>query len=134
MRTGANIKIVSLFALLHDARRINECSDPQHGPRAAKTAVELQGRVYDLEQRELILLQHACRDHTFGKTHEDVTIQTCWDSDRLDLNRVGISPDPNRMCTEAARDPDFLKWADDRAFVGFVPDFVSSMWGLENTN
>src|SRR5262249_13184771 len=30
--TGANIEVVSLFAILHDSRRLNECSDPDHGP------------------------------------------------------------------------------------------------------
>jgi hypothetical protein len=35
--------------------------------------------------------------------HPDVTIQTCWDADRLDLGRVGIRPDPARMGTEAGK-------------------------------
>jgi len=37
--------------------------------------------------------------HTHEGYHDDVTIQTCWDADRLDLGRVGIIPDPDRMCT-----------------------------------
>ena len=123
---------VSLFALLHDAKRINECADPEHGPRAAETVRELQGTVYDLEPRELVLLEHACRHHTFGTTHDDITIQTCWDSDRVDLSRVGITPNPSKLCTEAARAPGFLKWADDRAFIGFVPSFVEEIWKVNS--
>ncbi len=29
--TGANVEVVSLFAVLHDSRRINEMTDPEHG-------------------------------------------------------------------------------------------------------
>lgn len=130
-QTGANLRVVSLFAVLHDAKRLNECSDPEHGPRAADAANELHGTVFSLEPRELVLLDLACRYHTVGRTHDDVTIQTCWDSDRLDLGRVGITPDPARLCTAAARDRGLLEWADERAFLGFAPAFVSTIWGLD---
>lgn len=33
--TGANVEVVQLFAVLHDSRRQNEMTDPEHGPRAA---------------------------------------------------------------------------------------------------
>jgi hypothetical protein len=33
----------------------------------------------------------------------DITVQTCWDADRLDLPRVGIQPLPQFLCTEAAK-------------------------------
>ena len=33
--TGANLRVVELFALIHDSKRINENIDPEHGPRAA---------------------------------------------------------------------------------------------------
>lgn len=32
------------------------------------------------------------------------TVLACWDADRLDLARVGIQPQPQRLCTGAARD------------------------------
>ena len=133
-RAGGNLRIVSLFAVLHDAKRINECSDPEHGPRAADFARELQGTLYELSPRELILLDQACRYHTTGKSHEDITVRICWDSDRLDLSRVGITPEPTKLCTEEARNPELLTWADDRAFLGFVPPFVYEIWGLPKPN
>jgi uncharacterized protein len=37
-KTGATANIVSLFAVLHDSKRINEGYDPQHGPIAAELA------------------------------------------------------------------------------------------------
>ena len=40
--TGANVEVVSLFAVLHDSRRVNEWTDPDHGPRAAEFASSLR--------------------------------------------------------------------------------------------
>jgi uncharacterized protein len=54
--TGANIEVVSLFAVLHDSRRINEVTDPEHGPRAAAFAAELRGSVFDLDDHEFRLV------------------------------------------------------------------------------
>ncbi len=79
--TQANVEVVSLFAVLHDSRRINEFGDPDHGPRAAAFAAKLRGRVFELEDSEFRLLCRACEGHTHERTHPDVTIQTCWDSD-----------------------------------------------------
>jgi uncharacterized protein len=39
--TGANVEVVCLFAILHDSKRINENSDPDHGPRAAEFAASI---------------------------------------------------------------------------------------------
>lgn len=105
---GANLKVVELFAFLHDARRENDGYDPCHGDRAADLARELRGRFFSLERSELQQLELACMEHSSGETRADVTVQTCWDADRLDLGRVGTRPDPDRLCTVAARDPAIL--------------------------
>lgn len=129
--TGANVKVVSLFSVLHDSRRINAVTDPEHGPRAAEFAAELRGNVFDLDDHEFRLLYRACEGHTRERNHPDVTVQTCWDSDRLDLGRVGITPHPSRLCTEVAKRPETIKWADARASFGFIPDFVLKQWGID---
>ena len=129
--TGANVQVVSLFAILHDSRRINEMTDPDHGPRAAEFAAELRGSVYDLDNREFRLLHKACHGHAHERTHPNVTIQTCWDSDRLDLGRVGIMPHPSRLCTEVAKRPEMIKWADGRASFGVIPTFVLDEWRID---
>ncbi len=129
--TGANVEVVQLFAVLHDSRRQNEGTDPEHGPRAAEFAVELRGRVFDLPDQEFRLLHKACFGHTRERTHPNVTVQTCWDSDRLDLGRVGIMPHPSRLCTDIAKKPETIKWADGRASFGVVPEFVTDEWGIE---
>ncbi len=66
--------------------------------------------------------------HTDGLTDGDVTLQTCWDADRLDLGRVGITPDADLLCTDAARA--LIDWADARATSGYQPDFVANDWRL----
>ncbi len=129
--TGAQVEVVQLFAVLHDSRRQNEVTDPQHGPRAAEFATELRGSVFDLDDHEFRLLYRACEGHTHERTHPDVTIQTCWDSDRLDLGRVGITPHPSRLCTEVAKRPETIKWADGRAAFRVVPKFVLDDWGID---
>ncbi|MEZ6235591.1 MAG: hypothetical protein R3B68_15505 [Phycisphaerales bacterium] len=57
----------------------------------------------------------ACRDHTHARTHPDPTIATCFDADRLDLARVGTTPHPGRLCTDAARDPALIAAACEEA-------------------
>jgi uncharacterized protein len=114
-QTGANPRIVELFAFLHDVRREHDGHDRHHGARAAELAGELNGRVFSLDRREFGLLEQACREHSDGHTRADITVQTCWDADRLDLGRVGIRPSPRHLCTEAARDKAMLASAYARS-------------------
>ena len=129
--TSASVEVVSLFAVLHDSRRVNELSDPDHGPRAAEYAATLRGKHFELDDHEFGLLVRACAGHTRERTHPDPTIQTCWDADRLELGRVGIVPHPSRLCTEVAKRPDVLKWADGRACFRVVPEFVADEWAIQ---
>jgi uncharacterized protein len=125
--TGANIQVVTFFALFHDSRRVNEYSDFGHGYRGAKYARSLRGKLIHLSDSDFELLFEACRLHTDGLTEGEITVQTCWDADRLDLGRVGITPEPDRLCTGAARE--LLDWANGRATLGYEPDFVAEEWG-----
>jgi uncharacterized protein len=109
--TGANPIVVELFAYLHDSRRLDEWEDAGHGARAAEFLTPLRGRYFQVTDGELELLAYACRHHSDGLMDGDVTVRTCWDADRLDLGRVGMRPDPQYLCTEAARDPLLIDWA-----------------------
>ena len=118
-RNGAKEHVVELFAFLHDVRREHDGRDRLHGERAAELACELNGRFFALDQDDLRLLERACREHSHGHTQGAVTVQTCWDADRLDLGRVGIRPAADRMCTEEARDPLVMGAAYARSLAGW---------------
>lgn len=129
--TGAKVHLVELFAVFHDSQRINEGFDDGHGRRGADLARELCGTVYEIADKDFHLLFKACELHTEGHLDGDITIQTCWDADRLDLGRVGILPRKEKLCTDGARDANFFKWAVKRGERLFVPDLVSREWGVQ---
>jgi len=89
---GADETVVRLFALFHDSMRENDGRDMEHGARAAKYAQSLFGKEYQLTADRFNLLYYACQYHTKQRVTEDKTIGTCWDADRLDIGRVGMTP------------------------------------------
>ncbi len=130
LRTGAKIEVLELFAVLHDSKRLNEGEDRDHGRRGAEFAATLRGSLLNLASKDFDLLYTACASHTDGLVESDVTIQTCWDADRLDLGRVGIQPHREHLCTPAAKDPAFIAWAERRSRKGLVPAVVRLNWGV----
>ena len=96
-------QVIVLFALLHDAMRIGDDRDPDHGPRAAALVAELGLTALGVDSRQAELVQRACRDHTGGTLSADPTIGVCWDADRLTLGRVGIEPQARYFSTAAGR-------------------------------
>lgn len=127
---GAVPDVVTLFALFHDARRQSDGHDWGHGLRGAKLAKRLRGRAFELNDADFELLYRACEHHTEGRFDESVTVCTCWDADRLDLGRVGITPDPKYLCTPEGRSPQVIRWADKRAKTDYEPPFVQEQWGI----
>ena len=113
--TGANTRVVEYFAFLHDLGRKNDHHDPQHGERAAAIAENIAGDLIVVTSAELELLVTACHGHSDGHLVADITVMTCWDADRLDLGRVGIRPDPARLCNPHAREPGLLAAAYKRS-------------------
>jgi len=126
--SGADAQVLTCFALFHDACRKNQGWDPGHGKRGADLAARLRGRVFDMDDTRFALLARACAGHTSGRSDPSPTVLACWDSDRLDLARAGISPDPSLLNTEAARDPELIAWASARSLARCIPDFVKSEW------
>jgi uncharacterized protein len=107
--------LLAWFAFLHDSQRYNEGDDPEHGMRAAEFAVKLrhQGVLTELDSRHFEMLCEAMRMHSMGYTESEKGIVACWDADRLDLGRVGITPAPHRLCTPQARHPQTIARAID---------------------
>lgn len=87
--------VVRLFAVLHDSCRLDDGTDPDHGRRAAEYTKEIRGRLFDLDDTRFEVLRKAIEGHADGYTSKNLTIGACWDSDRMDLRRLGIKPDPS---------------------------------------
>jgi uncharacterized protein len=102
--TGANPEVVELFAFLHDSKRLSDGADPGHGRRAAEFARILRGSLVTLAGEDFEHLVFACEYHSAGLTEADITVQTCWDADRLDLGRIGVEPEKRNLCTSVARE------------------------------
>ena len=99
-----DLTVIRLFAYLHDSCRVDDSYDDQHGPRAAKMIVSLRKTLLkDLTDHQFKLLQTACYLHTTAPSTGDPTIDVCFDADRLDLGRVGITPDPRKMATKRGK-------------------------------
>jgi len=75
------------------------------------------------------LLHRACAYHTGGATEADVTVQTCWDADGLELPRAGVGVRPERLCTAPARERAIINWARERSLADFEPGFVEGWRG-----
>jgi uncharacterized protein len=125
---GGDLVVISLFAIFHDACRHNQSFDPGHGARAAELARELLGDQTYINSHQLDLLTLACHDHTAGKIQADLTVQICWDADRLDLARAAIMPHHSKLCTKTAKSSDLIEWANKRALSDYTPDFVTQQW------
>lgn len=96
-----NTTVVRLFAYLHDKWRIDNWEDLEHGKRASENILKLRSTLLSgLKDEEFEQLRKACELHTVCHRTGDITIDTCFDADRLDLPRVGILPRPSKMATE----------------------------------
>ena len=113
--TDADPSIVTMFSVFHDSRRVNDLHDPPHGKRGGALARRmLRGRPGWDEDRIKILCE-ACDKHTSVKHHRNVTIQTCWDADRLDLPRIGATVDRSYLGAWTDAHHDLVESASKRA-------------------
>ena len=101
--TGADVVVVRLFAVFHDSCRENESYDPEHGQRASELARRMHGDLFEAADHQLEFLCAACASHHKGEVTDGITVGTCWDADRLDLPRVGITPDEALMSTDEGK-------------------------------
>lgn len=106
--------VVLLFALFHDSQRETDYVDPEHGPRGARLARELIPTALPKVDRDrLEVLCKACDLHTTAPPTDEPTLGTCWDSDRLNLWRVGIEPSPLYLSGDEAKRPERIAWAEE---------------------
>lgn len=102
---GVDMEVVLCFAYLHDVERESDGYDEEHGPKAAKLIDLIRDSMLGfLNDEQIGLLKDACAFHTTVSSTGNPTIDTCFDADRLDLPRVGIIPDPERMATKKGKE------------------------------
>lgn len=100
-KTDADRDVIIWFAYLHDSLRTDDRQDNNHGPVAAMFVDIIRNTYLQyLNDTQIWQLKEACRLHTSTRRTGDITIDTCFDADRLDYWRFGTQPEPKRMATE----------------------------------
>lgn len=98
----AHLNVILAFAYLHDACRTSDSYDLEHGPRASFLVDEIRNTILrSFSDEEIDELKTACYLHTTSHRTGNITVDICFDADRLDLGRVNIKPDPTKMATVA---------------------------------
>ena len=73
----------------------------EHGLRASLFIDTIRDSyLKSLSDEQIETLKTACEMHTVVPRTGDITVNICFDSDRMDLLRVGILPVPERMATK----------------------------------
>ena len=92
---GADEDVIRWFAYIHDSQRENDLNDVKHGERAAQLIDVIRNSyLAELSNVQIRLLKFAVCHHTTKRTTNNITINCCWDADRYDLRRIGITPNP----------------------------------------
>ena len=98
----ADREVISWFAYTHDCMRSDDGSCYEHGPDAAAFVDKVRNTyMSDLSDDQIGVLKMACYHHTMEKNTGNVTADICFDADRLDLPRCGVTPDPLCMASGA---------------------------------
>lgn len=100
---GVDTQVTDLFAVLHDAWRADEFEDPGHGGRAMAWVrrTHAQDRLGLTPEQFHTLLIAIERHSNQRPLAYNVTMAACWNADRLDLGRVGITPEKRLLYPEA---------------------------------
>ena len=118
---GADMDVILAFAYLHDAERMSNGRDINHGQRASGLIDTIRHTQLEaLSDEQIAKLKRACELHTIQHRTGDLTIDICFDADRMDLPRVDITPSQKRMATkkgaELVANPQYdmlyHKWVD----------------------
>ena len=102
-------EVFELFSLLHDSKREDEFEDKHHGKRASIFVQKLlDENAISLRDKDADRLIYACANHTYSDKGDplfsDRVVQICFDSDRLDIGRVGFEVDAKYLATDFAKD------------------------------
>ena len=100
--TFVDADVVKWFAYLHDFTKMK--MSVGHGESAADYIKTIRHTILsDLSDSQIVTLQMACALHMTTRETEDMTINVCFDADRLDIQRHGIATDPQKMATDLGK-------------------------------
>ena len=121
---GGNVKLIEMFAMIHDCRRHDEGEDILHGKRAT-SFIERVSRMLAgiLSSDEIHKLKSACEYHTTEVKSDDPNIRICWDADRLDIGRVGKDIDIRFLNTSPAKNETFRNQIFNQPIDTDLPSF-----------
>ena len=113
---GADMDVIRAFAYLHDSERQSNAVDNEHGIRASKLIDTIRDTLLGyLSDMQIEKLKQACELHTIAHKTGDITIDICFDADRIDLFRYGVLVMPKaelmatRQGAEFVKTPSFFK-------------------------
>ena len=91
---------------------MNNGRDINHGKRASRLIDTIRHtKLQNMTDEQIAKLKKACELHTIDHRTGDLTIDICFDADRMDLLRVWNRPLPHRMAThrgaELVADPNY---------------------------
>lgn len=121
-------KVIIWFALFHDSKRTHDGQCPVHSGEGAENAKAHLGEL-NLNKKQTEQLLAACAGHTAETHTDDATVAACWDSDRLDLYRVGKVTDAKFLNSDVAKS--LISWGIDRAGEEKWESDLAGVLGLE---
>ncbi len=98
---GQDVESAVVMGFLHDSARKNDGGGYLHAIESALLASKLLLKFYPQMDRERIC--DAIERHVDGETTADTLVACLWDSDRLELNRLGRVVDPDLLSTKIAK-------------------------------
>ena len=117
--------VVQWFAYLHDIMN-NGINNDNHGEKAANYIDEVRNiYLQDLSESQIEKLKKACALHSTTIATGDITIDVCFDADRLDSPKFDRVTDPEKMATRIGKD---LAHARIDALRLYVKPFVRDLF------
>lgn len=122
--------VIIAFGLLHDSARTHDQYCEKHGPDSLLVINKLR-HLIPLDATQMLHVMIACCNHTSASNFDfpihEPTLHVCFDSDRLDLWRVGIVPDNRYLFTDAAKLPEIHEWANANGEHWTIPAWANDL-------
>ena len=98
---GEDVEAAMVMGFFHDCARIHDGGGTQHAHDSAQLARPII--TADFPHFDVARLCDGIAHHADGTITDDFLIGCLWDADRLDLRRLGITPNPRLLSTPIAR-------------------------------